>query len=399
MGAYDGKRKNEDDDFQPGSGDADFVDKPGEDLFYDNTVTLCGRLHFKDTLKISHGTFGDFASFQLLVVRKRPEGKESKHYLYVKVFNPSFLETLSQLPLHSFLKISGQLESFNGRMYINARQIFLLPGVDKMRDEIEEYRKSRASSDVQSEIELSGDIMEKIRGQNSKLLQGYFQDTLVDVNVDATPQTNDPEIEAEERHMLRQRGRLDSDGPRRLNPEKTISMDSVHKTFSGSGMEPRDSYRGESRIEPPRKRLPDGPDDDDAREDSRESDDIKSDVQEIEAMLSCLKEFEDNAGSDSDRDSPTYEDTGGNEFAAPATPDVSMRDRMPDSRREPEMPLTSYPERREDAPSQERDEISRLWKAQRTNESNDSEKREPPKKSGWGAKEKPRRFFGRSSRN
>lgn len=122
------------DPFDPASGVemlGDGEDDESELHLYKNFVCVVGKLHFKDTLKIRQGAFGDYAVFSLLI-KVPARDKTRKYFLFIKAFEPRAVEWLKTQPNGTFIKIFGFLEAFNGAMYIKARDIFPVMNVDQV---------------------------------------------------------------------------------------------------------------------------------------------------------------------------------------------------------------------------------------------------------------------------
>lgn len=124
---------------------------------YKNFVCVVGRLHFKDTLKIRQGAFGDYAVFSLYI---ESPGKDyrRKYYLFIKAFDPRIVEWLKQQPNGTFIKIYGNLEAFNGSMYIKARDIFPVMDADQVTNNvIGEPSLPEQKKQIQEEVEYLRD--------------------------------------------------------------------------------------------------------------------------------------------------------------------------------------------------------------------------------------------------
>lgn len=90
----------------------------------DNDVVLTGNLHFKDAVQKSVCADGkSFVSFQLQVKKTGKDGRISKHFLLTKCFLDDVSSKIIEMPRGAKLKIHGHLESFNGRVYVNANDI------------------------------------------------------------------------------------------------------------------------------------------------------------------------------------------------------------------------------------------------------------------------------------
>ncbi len=106
--------------------------------FGDSKVSITGRLYFRDQLSTWINSHGEFASFTLIVARYRRTGEIRAHFLYAKVLDEQIVKALKTLPKYAPIEVTGYLESFDGKMYINVRKLGVVaPPIRNFRGEEE----------------------------------------------------------------------------------------------------------------------------------------------------------------------------------------------------------------------------------------------------------------------
>ena len=86
------------------------------------SVSLIGKLYFKDELKVGEGEYGKYCSFSLRT-KKLKKGVPWTSYFYVKVWGDDLVTLLQQLENKTFIKVVGDLEVYRNTTYIQAKTI------------------------------------------------------------------------------------------------------------------------------------------------------------------------------------------------------------------------------------------------------------------------------------
>lgn len=90
---------------------------------YSNSVTVTGRLYFKDHIKVDDTTISNqVASFNLLIKKKKKNGIKA-HRIYVKTYNKNVIEWLQDQKVGTWVRVEGHLEAVSSKTYINAMSI------------------------------------------------------------------------------------------------------------------------------------------------------------------------------------------------------------------------------------------------------------------------------------
>ncbi len=118
-------------------------------------VTLVGKFYFKDELKIGDGQYGKYCSFSLRT-KKLKNGKPWTYYFYVKVWGNDMISLLEKLPNETFVKVTGDLETFRNSTYIRARTITPLLNLDQHVEELKQ-------KEMFARMENDGAAMEETR--------------------------------------------------------------------------------------------------------------------------------------------------------------------------------------------------------------------------------------------
>lgn len=142
---------------------ADVGDISRKMLLYRNDVNMIGEFYFKDFPKIYEASFGEYIAFALVVRRTKGENVRS-FMLLVKSFDQDSVSRLKILPAGSFIRVEGELETYNNKMYINAKRVSPLLKSD-IRDllntvDIDADDDDR-DEDEDDEIEEDGEVDEE----------------------------------------------------------------------------------------------------------------------------------------------------------------------------------------------------------------------------------------------
>lgn len=145
---------------------ADVGDISRKMLLYRNDVNMIGEFYFKDFPKIYEASFGEYIAFALVVRRTKGENVRS-FMLLVKSFDQDSVSRLKILPAGSFIRVEGELETYNNKMYINAKRVSPLLKSD-IRDllntvDIDADDDDR-DEDEDDEIEEDGEVDEEDEG-------------------------------------------------------------------------------------------------------------------------------------------------------------------------------------------------------------------------------------------
>lgn len=142
---------------------ADVGDISRKMLLYRNDVNMIGEFYFKDFPKIYEASFGEYIAFALVIRRTKGDNVRS-FMLLVKSFDQDSVSRLKILPAGSFIRVEGELETYNNKMYINAKRVSPLLKSD-VRDllntvDIDADDDDR-DEDEDDEIEEDGEVDEE----------------------------------------------------------------------------------------------------------------------------------------------------------------------------------------------------------------------------------------------
>lgn len=133
-------------------------------------VTLVGKFYYKEELKVGDGPYGKYCSFSLRT-KKLKNGTPRTCFFYVKVWGNDLIALLERLPNETFIKVTGDLETWRNSTYIRARTIMPLLNLDQHVEELKQKEMAaRMDNDSESmeEIRIAreaiGDIARRARG-------------------------------------------------------------------------------------------------------------------------------------------------------------------------------------------------------------------------------------------
>jgi hypothetical protein len=169
-------------------GNPDGLDEPletvsGKDLdpreeaelyLYRRSVTIVGKYHFKDVLKVKEGQYGEIAMFSILIKHKTKRGIRSG-LLYVKTFRKHLIRFLRELPNDTFVKVYGDLDIWLGKVCINAKEIMPVFDVGQVMEETSDIADEAASDmlpEDREEIEALRNSIRHLPGQDGVVVDG-----------------------------------------------------------------------------------------------------------------------------------------------------------------------------------------------------------------------------------
>lgn len=276
-----------------------------ERCFMKNSAVLRGKLYYKgDNIKTWMGQHGEYASACLYIERQKPDNSISKHFLYFKAFSQDIVSKLKMIPKGAFIEIVGNLEVFDSKTYINAKNVMILSDLDKYTQEIEEHVKVRDSEEVSEEIESSKNIMKRIRDDGQKLIEGLFDATPVELERESV----DDENIAVEALTKTQMDKIRSRGPQQVKgPTDAGDFLRTFQREMGSknaGNDPEKDSDGSKKGE-------------------------EADFGAISELIEALDEFSESAGSDSGDDDEDDKVPDGDDLFMPSVLDAEPKNRRP----------------------------------------------------------------------
>lgn len=247
------------------------------------SVTLVGKFYYKEELKVGDGPYGRYCSFSLRT-KKLKNGTPRTCFFYIKVWGNDLIALLERLPNETFIKVTGDLETWRNSTYIRARSITPMLNLDQHVEELKQKEflarmenDAEAMEEIRVAREAMRDVVDKARSViNSASGTGWAEMT---GEVEETKEAYATRPSALQRPML----------PEREN------MESAPVVSEPARMPP--APRGEEEAT---KNLP--------GDEKKEDESIMSAKQDLAYILDVLEDMEEYEDDDDDDDDDDYND-------------------------------------------------------------------------------------------
>jgi len=119
------------------------------------SVTLVGKFYYKEELKVGDGPYGRYCFFSLRT-KKLKNGTPRTCFFCIKVWGNDLIALLERLPNETFIKVTGDLETWRNSTYIRARSITPMLNLDQHVEELKQ-------KEFLARMENDAEAMEEIR--------------------------------------------------------------------------------------------------------------------------------------------------------------------------------------------------------------------------------------------
>lgn len=151
---HEGDSSEEEDvqDLQQEGMDSVDIDGALELSMYENMVSVTGRLHYSNEIRVHQSAFGPYATFALLMKTKGKDETIRKCFLRTIVYGQNLIALVKGLQKGTFIKVTGSLDTYNNSMQIKAKQITPILTLDQaMAMVVESQREEGYVSEVEKE--------------------------------------------------------------------------------------------------------------------------------------------------------------------------------------------------------------------------------------------------------
>lgn len=244
------------------------------------SVTLVGKFYYKEELKVGDGPYGRYCSFSLRT-KKLKNGTPRTCFFYIKVWGNDLIALLERLPNETFIKVTGDLETWRNSTYIRARSITPMLNLDQHVEELKQKEflarmenDAEAMEEIRVAREAMRDVVDKARSViNSASGTGWAEMT---GEVEEVKETSPSRPSALQRPLL----------PERESAESAPVVSEPVRISPARG--------GEAEIT---KDLP--------RDEKKEDESIMSAKQDLAYILDVLEDMEEYEDEDDDDTSIT----------------------------------------------------------------------------------------------
>ena len=241
------------------------------------SVTLVGKFYYKEELKVGDGPYGRYCSFSLRT-KKLKNGTPRTCFFCIKVWGNDLIALLERLPNETFIKVTGDLETWRNSTYIRARSITPMLNLDQHVEELKQKEflarmenDAEAMEEIRVAREAMRDVVDKARSViNSASGTGWAEMT---GEVEEVKETSPSRPSALQRPLL----------PERESAESAPVVSEPVRISPARG--------GEAEIT---KDLP--------RDEKKEDESIMSAKQDLAYILDVLEDMEEYEDDDDDDD-------------------------------------------------------------------------------------------------